>query len=65
MTSHDLVLLGGARTPMAEYVGTPGYGKLAGFSALDLGALATTAALERSGVELESLGNSTGLFADI
>jgi len=49
--THDLVLLGGARTAMAEYVGTPGFGKLAGFSALDLGVTATKAALERSGVK--------------
>ena len=35
--TDDLVILSGARTAMAEYVGTPGYGKLAGFSALELG----------------------------
>jgi len=53
MSEHDLVILGGARTPMAEYVGTPGYGKLAGFSALDLGAHASKAAMERTGVPPE------------
>ena len=58
MTSHDLVLLGGARTAMAEYVGTPGFGKLAGLSALDLGALATTAALERTGVKPEQIDHT-------
>ena len=46
----EIVILGGARTAMAEYVGTPGYGKLASFSALDLGAHVTAAALERTGV---------------
>ena len=58
MTSHDLVILGGARTAMAEYVGTPGFGKLAGFSALDLGAHATTAALERTGVKPEQVDHT-------
>ncbi|GJM21377.1 MAG: acetyl-CoA acetyltransferase [Planctomycetota bacterium] len=53
MSEHDLVILGGARTPMAEYNGTPGYGKLAGFSALDLGAHAAKAAMERTGVPVE------------
>lgn len=46
----DFVILGGARTPMAEYCGTPGFGLLASLSAIDLGALATRAALERTGV---------------
>src|SRR5262249_24178265 len=48
---NDLVILSGARTAMAEYVGTPGFGKLADRSALELGAIATTAALQRSGVK--------------
>ena len=43
--SQDVVILGGARTPMAEYVGV-----FKDVSALDLGAQATRAALERSGV---------------
>ncbi|MEM7205153.1 MAG: acetyl-CoA C-acetyltransferase [Planctomycetota bacterium] len=47
---HDLVILGGARTPMAEYSGTPGFGLFKDLSALDLGALATEAALERTAV---------------
>ena len=51
MSKHDLVILGGARTPMAEYSGTPGFGKLAGFSALELGTIATKAALQRSDVK--------------
>jgi len=34
MSKNDLVILSGARTAMAEYVGTPGYGKLADRSAL-------------------------------
>src|SRR4029453_5160453 len=51
MSNHDLVILGGARTPMAEYSGTPGFGKLSGFSALELGTIATKAALQRSDVK--------------
>ena len=41
----DIYILGGARTPMAEYTG-----KLKDLSALDLGAIAARAALERSGI---------------
>lgn len=41
----DIYILGGARTPMAEYTG-----KLKDFSALDLGALAARAAMARTGV---------------
>src|SRR5918994_1281062 len=42
---NDIYILGGARTPMAEYTG-----KLKEFSALELGAIAGRAALERTGV---------------
>ena len=38
--SEEIFILGGARTPMAEYTG-----KLQDFSALDLGAIAARAAL--------------------
>ncbi len=55
MTNPDLVILGGARTPMAEYLGTPGHGKLAGLTALDLGVHATKAALERTDVKPEQV----------
>jgi acetyl-CoA acetyltransferase family protein len=41
----DIYILGGARTPMAEYAG-----KLKDFSALELGAIAARAAMERTGV---------------
>jgi acetyl-CoA acetyltransferase len=44
--SHDVVILGGARTAMAEYVGA-----FKDVSALDLGAAASRAALERAGVQ--------------
>ena len=52
---NDLVILSGARTAMAEYVGTPGYGKLADKTALQLAAIATTAALQRSNVKPEQV----------
>lgn len=46
----DLVIVGGARTAMAEYAGTPGFGHFKDVSAIDLGAAAAKAALERAGV---------------
>jgi acetyl-CoA acetyltransferase family protein len=42
----DIFILGGARTPMAEYAG-----KLKDVSALELGAIAARAAFERTGVK--------------
>ncbi len=51
--SKDIVIVGGARTAMAEYSGTPGYGLFAGLSADELGAHAIRAALERSRVAPE------------
>jgi len=47
----DVVICAGARTPMAEYSGTPGFGLLKGLSAIELGATAAKAALERGKVE--------------
>jgi acetyl-CoA acyltransferase 2 len=44
----DVFILGGARTPMTEYVGA-----LKDFSALELGAIASRAAFERTGVKPE------------
>ena len=46
MANEDIVILGGARTPMAEYVGA-----FKDVSALELGAHASRAALERAGVQ--------------
>ncbi len=48
--SGDIFLVGGARTPMAEYTG-----KLKDFSALELGAIAARAALHRTGVKPEDV----------
>jgi acetyl-CoA acyltransferase 2 len=42
---NDIYILGGARTPMAEY-----NGKLRDLSALELGAIAARAAMERTGI---------------
>ena len=46
MSHPDVFILGGARTPMAEYVGA-----LKDVSALELGAIAARAALTRTGVD--------------
>ena len=52
---NEVVLVGGARTPMCEYVGTPGYGKFKDVSAIDLAVHASKAALERSRVDPNSV----------
>lgn len=46
MFPTDVVILAGARTPMARY-----NGEFANISAIDLGALASRAAIERSGID--------------
>jgi acetyl-CoA acetyltransferase family protein len=46
MSQHEIVIVGGARTPMAEYVGA-----FKDVSAIELGARATLAALERAGAQ--------------
>lgn len=48
---ENVVILGGKRTPMAEYCGTPGYGALKDLSANELGAHAIAAALADAGVD--------------
>jgi len=53
--TQDIVIVGGARTPMAEYVGTPGYGKLKDLSAIDLGVHAAKAAMTRAKVSPDSI----------
>lgn len=53
--STEVVIVGGARTPMCEYVGTPGFGKFKDVSAIDLAAHASKAALERAKVDPESV----------
>jgi acetyl-CoA acetyltransferase family protein len=51
--SHDVFILGGKRTPMGEYVGA-----LKDISAIDLGAIASRAALETSGVAAEEIDHT-------
>jgi acetyl-CoA acetyltransferase family protein len=46
----DIYIVGGARTPMADYTG-----KLKDFSAIELGAIAAKAALDRTGVAPDSV----------
>lgn len=67
--SKELVIVGGARTAMAEFVGTPGYGLFQSVGANDLGAHAVKAALERSGVQPDQVdqvfvGNALQTAAD-
>ena len=50
-----LVIVGGKRTPMAEYCGTPGFGKLKSLSANELGAHAIGAALKDAGVAADKV----------
>ena len=50
--SDDIFILGGARTPMADYTG-----KLKDISAIELGAIAARAAMERTGVRPEVVGH--------
>jgi acetyl-CoA acetyltransferase family protein len=50
MSHPDVFILGGARTPMAEYVGA-----LKDMSALDLGAIAARAAMARTGVHPDQI----------
>ncbi len=47
---NEIFILGGARTPLADYTG-----KLKDFSAIELGALAARAAMERTGVKPEDV----------
>ncbi|MBI5443596.1 MAG: acetyl-CoA C-acyltransferase [Deltaproteobacteria bacterium] len=56
MDGRDVWILGGARTPMADWVGAPGGGKFKDVSAIELGAVAARAALERCGVRPELVG---------
>jgi len=67
--TQSIVLVGGARTPMCEYVGTPGYGKFKDISAIDLAAHASKHALQRAGVSADSIdhvviGNALQTSAD-
>ena len=53
--TKDIAIVGGARTAMCEYSGTPGYGKFKDVSAIDLAAHASRAAVERAKIDPESI----------
>lgn len=53
--STEIVIVGGARTPMCEYSGTSWGGKLKDISAIDLAAHASKAAVGRAGIDPESV----------
>src|SRR5262245_19795822 len=55
MSAHEIVILGGKRTAMAEYCGTPGFGLLKDLSANELGAIAVKAALEDARVKPDAV----------
>ncbi len=61
---QTLTIVSGARTPMAEYSGTKGYGRLKDVTAIDLAAAASRAALSRGRVDPKDIdqavfGNAT------
>ena len=56
--SKEIAIVGGARTAMCEYSGTPGYGKFKDVSAIDLGAHAAKAAIERAGIDPETVDHA-------
>ena len=65
----DIAIVGGARTPMTEYSGTPGYGKLKDVSAIELCAHASRAAIQRARIDPETIehvivGNALQTSAD-
>src|SRR5881409_1590122 len=51
--AHDVFILGGKRTPMGEYIGA-----LKDISAIDLGVIASRAALEATGVAPEDIDHT-------
>jgi acetyl-CoA acetyltransferase family protein len=55
MNEQDVVVVGYARTAMAEYEGTPGHGAFGRTSAVELAAIASKAALARAKVPVEAI----------
>ena len=60
MSNQEIVIVSGARTPMAEWIGGKrgdglAGGALAPVSAIDLGAVAAKGALERAGLWYDAL----------
>ncbi|MCB9883398.1 MAG: thiolase family protein [Planctomycetes bacterium] len=56
MSQDEIVIVGGARTAMAEWAATPGYGAFQDVTAIELGAHAVKGALQDSGVIPEQIG---------
>ena len=56
--AKDVFILGGARTPMTQHVGA-----LKDVSAIDLGAIASKAALERTATKPEWIDHAVTLIA--
>ncbi len=52
---NEIAIVGGARTAMCEYSGTPGFGKFKDVSAIDLGAHAAKNALQRARIDPETV----------
>lgn len=57
MSRKEIFIIDGARTPMAEYSGSPRGGKLKDLTACELGAIAGREAIRRSGVPPELIGH--------
>jgi acetyl-CoA acyltransferase 2 len=55
--NKEIVIVGGARTPFAEYAGTRDHGSFKDKSAIELGAIAVKAAVERAGVNPRQIGH--------
>ncbi len=53
----EIAIVGGARTAMCEYSGTPGHGKFKDVSAIDLAAHAARAAIQRARIDPETIGH--------
>jgi acetyl-CoA acyltransferase 2 len=53
----EIAIVGGARTAMCEYSGTPGYGKFKDVSAIELAAHAAKAAIQRARIDPETIGH--------
>ncbi len=52
---NEIAIVGGARTAMCEYSGTPGFGKFKDVSAIELGAHAAKHALQRARIDPETV----------
>lgn len=53
--AHDIVIVDGARTAWAEYVGTPGFGAFKDVSAVDLATTAAKTVFSKSGIKPDQI----------